>query len=73
VPDYPWLYDLVDHVQTPVFRDRLCALADVADPLLSARARFLQHVGDRPGQPLNRKSRRRWLDEIGLAVRTDVL
>lgn len=68
-----WMYALVvDHVQTPAFRDRLRALADDADPLLSARVRFLRHVADQPGRPLSRKSWRRWLDETGLAVRTDV-
>jgi hypothetical protein len=68
-----WSYALlVDHVQTPAFQERLQALADGADTLLSVRARFLQHVAARPGRPLNRNSWRRWLDETGLAVRTNV-
>ncbi|HTI23512.1 MAG TPA: hypothetical protein VL652_21130 [Kutzneria sp.] len=64
-----WMYArLVHHVPAEVFRDRV----DDPDPLVSARARFLLHVADHPDRPVKRVSWQRWLDETGLAVRTDV-
>ncbi|MFC0543254.1 hypothetical protein [Kutzneria chonburiensis] len=64
-----WLYArLIHHVPTDVFRDRV----DDPEPLVSARARFLLHVADHPERPVKRASWQRWLDQTGLAVRTDV-
>lgn len=57
-----WQYvRLVDHVCDTAFRGRIGELADEPDPLVSARARFVLHVADHPGLPLNRRSWRRWL------------
>jgi hypothetical protein len=64
-----WMYArLVHYVPTDVFRDRV----DDPDALVAARARFLLHVTHHPDRPVTRVSWQRWLDETGLAIRTDV-
>jgi hypothetical protein len=55
-----WRYArLIGRVDSPAFRDRVNALAH--GPLLAARARFVLHVAEHPGQPVNRNSWRRWV------------
>ncbi|HJP80484.1 MAG TPA: hypothetical protein VJ914_39805 [Pseudonocardiaceae bacterium] len=57
-----WQYiRLVDHIHDRTFRDRVGALADATDPLVAARARFVLHVADHPGRPLNRRTWQHWL------------